>query len=699
MSHNGKELYEFTDFRLDISERLLLRKGKRVSLPEKAFEMLCVLVRQRGHLVGKDALLTEVWADSIVEENNLDKNVSLLRQALGERKSKEKFIETVRGHGYRFVAEVRRVEVKSRVSRVESQNESQISNFKFQNGNSNGDEPPTTDERQIIEDRQPIAKDHRQNPKSSNVVALADWRHEAEEAEDEKSLEVILPVAQVTDFPVAKRKNFPLIGAIVFGLLILALGFFAFTRFRSETPTTDVPIKTIAVLPFKSLAAENGNEVLEMGMADTLISRLGNNREIVVRPLSSVRKFGNLEQDALAAGRALDVESVLDGNIQRWGDKIRVNVRLIKTADGSLLWTGTFDEKFTDIFVVQDAISRKVASALELRLSGGEQTQLEKRYTNNAEAYEFYLRGRYHFFKITPPEMIKAIGFYQQAIEADPNYALAYAGLADAYRTQAIAAHAPSKEVCPQAKQLATRALEIDESLADAHIVLGWVGFFYDWDWEKAEKELQRAIELAPNNSEAHRAYAHFLSILGHHEEAIAEGKRARELAPLTLITNALEGQFLFYAGRDTEAIARFNETLEIEPDFWVAHNWLGRVYIRQGRYPEAIAALTKARELSRGSTEPVTQLGYALAKSGNPKQAQVTLEELKSIAAEKFVPAYNFAMIYNGLGEKDEALNYLEKSFGEREVQMTFIKIDTRWDEFRAEPRFIDLMRRMNFE
>ncbi len=238
MFHDNKELYEFSDFRLDISERLLLRKGKRVSLSEKAFEMLCVLVRQSGHLVSKDELLAEVWTDTIVEENNLDKNVSLLRQVLGERKGKEKFIETVRGRGYRFVVEVRQIEVESRESRVESQSESQISNFRFQNGNVNGDEPPTINERQIIENQQPIIKDHRQNPqsairnpKSNKVIALADWRHEPEE--NEKSPEAISTPAQITEFPQAKRKKFPLFGAIVFGLLILALGYFAFTRFPS----------------------------------------------------------------------------------------------------------------------------------------------------------------------------------------------------------------------------------------------------------------------------------------------------------------------------------------------------------------------------------------------------------------------------------------------------------------------------------
>lgn len=481
------------------------------------------------------------------------------------------------------------------------------------------------------------------------------------------------------------------------GLLILA--FSAFIWFRPEGSTKNAPVKTIAVLPFKPLAAEDRDEVLEVGMADTLISRLGNNQEIIVSPLSSVRSYGNLEQDAVQAGRELGVDSVLDGSIQRRHDKIRVNVRLIKAADGSLLWSDTFDENFTDIFNVQDAISKKVASALSLRLNIGEQARLEKRYTNNAEAYEFYLRGRFHSFKVTPPEIRKAIGFYKQAIEADPNYALAYAAMAEAYRIMAIAAHAPSKEVCPQAKALATRALEIDESLADAYVVLGWVGFLYDWDWENAEKNLKRAIELAPNNFETHRAYAHLLSNAGRHEEALAESKRARELAPLTLINAALECQFLFYAGRHDEAIVRLNKILEIDPNFWVAHAFLGRVFTLQGRYDEAVSALSKAKSLAEGSSEPVAQLGYALSKSGRRGEALAALDELKSSAAKNYVPFYFFALIHNGLGEKEDALNYLEKSFQEREAQMTFLKVDTRWDNLRSEPRFIALMKQMNFE
>lgn len=639
----GSTVYEFGEFRLDAGKRLLLRResGEVLPLTPKVFETLLCFVRRSGIVITKDELMETVWAETIVEENNLSQNISILRRALGEKRGEHRFIATVPGKGFKFVAQVKEIR--------ETQKELETD--------------PVTLEQLAV---------------AANSSAL---------------------VAQSNLKPAAKalEKNFFLLLATA-GAVVIGLSLIGFYVWRENKNSANAPIKTIAVLPFKPLVAKNRDESLEMGMADTLIARLGNSREIVVRPLSSVRKFGGLEQDALAAGRALNADSVLDGNLQRWGDTVRVNVRLLKTMDGTALWTGTFDEKFTDIFKVQDAIAQKVAAALTLQLTGGDQIKLEKRYTNSAEAYEFYLRGRFHYFKITQPEIRKAIGFYEQAIKIDPNYALAWAALADAYRTLPIAGFAPSKECFPQAKRAALRALEIDDQLAEAHVVLGWVAFWHDWNWTAAESEFKRAIELAPNNSDAHRAYAHLLSNLGRHDASITEIKRARELDPLTLITNMLESQFLFYAGREAEATARLQKTLEIDSNFWAAYNGLGRVYLHQARYPEAIAALQKAKALNN-SPEPLTQFGYALAKSGNRAAAQAALAELQSFDVQNYVPAYNFATIYNGLGENGTALDYLEKSFQEREAQLTFIKIDARWDEIRAEPRFIDLMRRMNFE
>lgn len=430
-------------------------------------------------------------------------------------------------------------------------------------------------------------------------------------------------------------------------------------------------------------------------MADTLISRLGNNREIVVRPLSSVRKFGNLEQDALTAGRALDVESVLDGSVQRWGDKIRVNVRLVKVADGTSLWTETFDEKFTDIFVVQDAISQKVASALSLRLGGNE----KKSYTENVEAYQFYLKGRYQIVKLTPRESQKGIVYFQQAIEIDPNYALAYVGLASAYRSLALAAEMPATEFLPKAKAAANKAIEIDDTLSEAHAELGFVTFWYDWNWNEAEKQDRRAIELNPNSSDAHFAYAHLLSEMGRHAEALFEIKRAEALDPLNLKADVAEGQFLIYAGQTDEALAKLQRTFEIDQNYWFAHLWASSAYIEKGMFTEAAAEAQKAREMSGVNSQTMAFGGYALAKSGKQVEAQAVLDELLKLSTERYVPPYNLALVYNGLGRRAETLDWLERGLKERDPRMVFLKAEPKWNNLRSEPRFVDLMRRMNFE
>ena len=500
------------------------------------------------------------------------------------------------------------------------------------------------------------------------------------------------------EYVVTEIKRHKTVSLITLTAILIAAVIGAYSYF-SKTNTNNKPITSIAVLPLVNASGDPNMEYLSDGISESLINSLSRLSVLRVMARSTVFRYKGREADPQKAGRELGVDAVLTGRVVQRGDTLVVQADLVNVADGTQIWGEQYNRKLTDLMALQSEIARDVSQKLRARLSGEDAQKLAKNYTENVEAYQLYLKGRYHYFKLTEPEISKSIALYKQAIDVDPTYALAYAGMADAYRTLPITYYAPSKEAFPQAKAAAMRALEIDGDLAEAHIALGWVGFLFDWDWSAAESELKKAIELSPNNSDAHRAYAHLLSLLGRHAEAIVEAKRARELDPLTLITNALEGQFLFYAGRNDEAIARLKTTLEIDANFWIAHNILGRVYISQGRYDEAIAELKIAKELSGGSTEPITQLGYALAKSGKREQAQATLEELRSLAAEKYVPEYDFAMVYSGLGEKDEALKYLEKSFQDREVGMAFIKIDWRWDDLRAEPRFQALLRGVGFK
>jgi TolB-like protein/tetratricopeptide (TPR) repeat protein/class 3 adenylate cyclase len=501
------------------------------------------------------------------------------------------------------------------------------------------------------------------------------------------------------------RKPSLIAGALLVAIA-LAIGFWLFSRPGAQKSTkrgaaalASVTEKTIAVLPFKPLVPENRDQVLELGMADSLIAKLSNIREIIVRSLNSVRKYGGLEQDPLSAGRELEVNSVLEGNVQKSGDRIRVTARLISVADGSSLWANTFDEKFTDVFAVQDAISQKVADALALRLSGEENKRVTRRYTDNVEAYQLYLTGRYHWNKLTPPEITKSIEFFKQAIDLDPTYALAYFGLAEAYRSSAPTSDVPPKDVLPQAKAAAAKALEIDESLAEPHVTLAFIYNWFDWDWAGSEREAKRAIELNPNLGLAHIAYAQLLSHLGRHEEAITEGVRARELDPLSLIINTLNGSNLYQARRYDEADASLRKTLEMDPNFWIAHLFLGKTYLSKKEYPEAIAEFTKAREISGGNSEAISMAGCVWAIAGDAAKARAVLNELKALANERYVPSTNLAALYCALGEKDEAIAWLDKAYEDRDIRLNRLKVEPKWDSIRSDPRFVAIVKRMGLQ
>jgi TolB-like protein len=505
--------------------------------------------------------------------------------------------------------------------------------------------------------------------------------------------------------PANLRKPSLIAGALLVAIA-LAIGFWLFSRPGAQKSTkrgaaalASITEKTIAVLPFKPLVPESRDQVLELGMADSLIAKLSNIREMVVRSLNSVRKYGGLDQDPLAAGRELEVNSVLEGNVQKSGDRIRVSARLISVADGSSLWAKTFDEKFTDVFAVQDTISQKVADALALRLTGEENKRLTKRYTDNLDAYQLYLKGRYHWNKLTPADIKKSIEFFKQAIDLDPTYALAYFGLAEAYRSSAPTSDVPPKDVLPQAKAAAIKALEIDESLAEPHATLAFIHTWFDWDWAAAEKEAKRAIELNPNWGFGHIAYAQLLSATGRHQEAIKEGQRAGELDPLSLIINTLNGSVLYYAKREEEASARLQKTLELDPNFWIAHLFLGKNNIEKKKYPEAIAELNKAKELSAGNSEAVSTLGCAWVGAGDSAKGRAILKELKSQSSQRYVPPTNVAVLCYVLGEKDEAFTWLEKALEDRDMRLCRVKVEPKWDALRSDPRFVAVLKRIGLD
>ena len=429
-------------------------------------------------------------------------------------------------------------------------------------------------------------------------------------------------------------------------------------------------------------------------MADALISKLSEADEITVRPLSAVRRYDSPDQDSIAAGRQLNVEAVLDGSLQTSGDRIRVTARLVRVSDGKQLWASQLDEKYTDIFRVQDSISERVANALKIRLTNND----NRRHTDKFEAYEFYMKGLLHALRLTRAETEKAVGYFQQAIELDRNYSLPYLGLARAYMAMALTSGLPSSQVIPKAKDAALRAVEIDPGNSEGYETLALISFWYEWDWQAAEKYCERALDLDPKNTEAHFAYAHLLSNSGRHEKALAEIKLARELDPLSLRNNAAEGQIFFFAKEYDNALDRLKKTIDLDPSFWLSLLFISRVYTEKGMHSEAVEEAKKAAELS-GNSQSHAYRAYALARWGKFSEARQVLNELLKTSTETYVPPYNIALVYHALGERDRALDYLEKGFSERDVRMVFLKVEPYWDTLRSEPRFIDLIKRMNIE
>jgi DNA-binding winged helix-turn-helix (wHTH) protein/TolB-like protein/Tfp pilus assembly protein PilF len=630
--------YAFAGFRIDAASRQLRHSdGTPIPLTPKVFDTLLLLVQNSGKILGKDVLIAAIWPNRVVEENNLTQNISALRRVLGASAGDHRFILTEPGLGYRFVEPVQIVGGPGGAS--------------------------------ITDVPAPV------NAPSSDPGGAA-----------------VKAAIATRGRPAAARTG--LIAAALLAL-VLAVALAAGWLWRTRT-VAPASMPSLAVLPFKPLLAESRDDVLQLGMADTLITKLSTNPHVVVRSLDAVRRFAGPEQDAVAAGRALDVGSVLEGYIQRQGGRVRVNARLLAIPGGTALWAGTFETDFSDVFAMQDAISEKVTAALSLKLDRDERQRMQKNYTSNVAAYQLYLEGRFHLQQATPAELVSGIDSFQQALKVDPDYALAYVGLAESYRRQAIISDADPQLVLPLARAAALHALRIDDTLAEAYVPLGFVHFWYDWDWSAAEAAFQRGIALQPNIADLHFGYAALLSNLGRNDEALRESQRARELDPTSPLYVALEASFVAYAGRTDEARQQIEGVLRAHPDFWIAHLTLGWLDTNAGRYADAVDDFSRAGKFSGGSQQAVSMLGFALARANRKPEAQALLDSLLRRSQQHYLPPTSIATIYCGLGDHDQALAWLERGYAAHDVRMTFLKVDRRWDSLRSEPRFTALMQKM---
>jgi serine/threonine-protein kinase len=578
MAPQSVPFYEFGDFRLDCRRRILQRlDGTTVPLAPKAFDTLTCLVESSGTVLGKDALLQAVWPDVAVEENNLNQNISLLRRTLGEGRGEHRYIATVPGRGYRFVAEVR-----SAAAGIES-------------------------------------------GRSSDLA--------------------------------------------------------------------------IAVLPFVNVSGDPEFDYFGDGLADELMTALSRLGQVRVAARSSAFAFKGRQVDVRQIARQLGVGLVLEGSLRKSGTRLRVTAQLIDAASGYNVWSERYDREMEvrDILDVQDDLTVAVLRALKVNLPGTGTAALTHA-TRNAQAHELYLKGRFHLFRMTRAGIETGLRHLERAIECDPSYALAHVGIAHAYRMYGLSLEMPPNEVWPNAAVAARTALELDDTLAEAHAVAAFNCFWHDWNWSRAEEHFKRAIRLNPTSADTHWMYAHVPSNLGRHEEALRLIGRARELDPLSGLINAMEGQFLLHAGRTDDAIARLREALELDPQSRVAHLFAASAFIERGLFDEAVAEARAARALTPSNTQGIALEAYANAKRGRRAEAGAAVGELLELSNGRYVSPYHVAIALCGVGANDDALTWLERGVEGRDPKMVFLNVEPKWAALRGDRRFVTLLKQMQF-
>ncbi|MBJ6980858.1 winged helix-turn-helix domain-containing protein [Luteimonas sp. MC1572] len=602
----------FGPYCLDIQAReLRARDGSVLPLTARAFDTLCCLVDNRDRVVSKDELLATVWAGRVVEENNLTQAVSTLRRVLGGGR----YIATVPGRGYRFVADV-----------------------------ADGD-------------------GHAAAP----VPMPAPWwaRH------------VAVP------------------GAVMF--LVALLAAVAWSLWDWPPRAASRPEAALAVLPFRALSAPD-DELLGLGLAETLITRLGRSGELRVRSLASSQRVAGAHPDAQQAASQLGATHVIEGSTQRVGGSIRVNARLVAADSGAIVWADTFDTDAQRVFTLQDRIAGAVTDALALSPIVLPERARSACDGADPQAYRAWLRGHHLLQRPDAARLEQALAAFRSAIDLDPACTRAYAGLALAWRGLVHTDREPA-EMFPLAKAAVARALEIDPESPEALVAQGRNRHLYDWDWPGAETSLQQAIALNPSLMEARFAYAHLLVDLGRFEEGLAQARQASELDPLSPMISALEAGFLTAARQPEAARLQVERALALQPDSWIALLVRGGMALDRGDSAAAIADLERGAERAQRTSQMLAALAAAYAAAGDHADTLALLRELESRAAKGYVPATSLAAVHVALGDRDAALDWLERAWRERDIRMAFLKVDARWNDVRDEPRFQALSRRLGLE
>jgi len=637
-------------FELDRGAYELRKAGRPLRLARIPMELLLLLLEHPDQLVSREQIAERIWGKDVFLDidNGINAVVRRIRLVLEDDPEQPRFIQTVVGRGYRFIAPLQEAAPSPAVF--------------------------------------PAAEAH--FPVSNRSEQPVDMETDLQRPEPDSESGKTVP-SGVT-IPGRSRRMIA-ISAVAFVFVIVALiaGRW-FTRNRGE-------IESIAVLPFANASGDPNMEYLSDGITESLINSLSQLPRLKVMSGDSVFRYRGKEMDAQAAGHELGVGAVLTGRIVQRGGDLWVSTELVDAHDNTHLWGEQYNRKLADLLSVQQEIVQQITDKLMLRLNGEEQTRLTKRYTDNSEAYQLYLKGRYSWNR-RPRGLLDGIKYFEQAIEKDPNYALAYSGLADCYAALATweGGTISPAEAMLKANAAALKAVEFDETLAEAHASLGYIRLHYDWNWPEAEKQFKRAIELNSRYATAHHWYSHYLMTMGQTEASLVESRRALELDPLDLIVSGHQPWHYYYAHDFGRVIELCHDKLASDPQaFWV-HFELGRAYEQKRMFKEAISELTTAATLQKDMTFAIAALGHAFAVSGQSEKAQQLLSNLKKLSNQRYVSSADIAMIYVGLGDNDHAFAWLQKAFLERSWYLVLLRVDPRLDSLRSDPRFQELVSRV---
>jgi DNA-binding winged helix-turn-helix (wHTH) protein/TolB-like protein/Tfp pilus assembly protein PilF len=647
--------YEFGDFSVNPTKRLLLREGEIVPLTPKCFDVLLLLVSRHGQVVSKNELMKRVWPDTIVEENNLNVNVSLLRKTFGEKPNDHQFIVTVPGYGYQFVAEVRLVD-----------------------GGDNRAPAAGSEASRSSVSRQ------RQMGVMSLITAIPG------EPCRQRPEQLAQPTLSSDDAVPNERSLLRLATPVLFFAVLLAIGGTGYFVYFGKPDNTI--ISSVAVLPLTNATNDPNAEYLSDSISGNLINSLSQLPQLKVIAQASSFKYKGKGMDPQELAKAMGVDAIVTGSIVRFDDNLQISVELINGRDKTQMWGEHYNRKAADLQGVQEEIARTISEKLRIRLTRAQRQQLTKRATENEEAYRLYLNGIFYQRRGGVENFRRAINCFEQAIALDPNFALAYVGVAMTNTMLVGGSVLKPEQTMPNIRAAVEKALELDETLADAHAALAVIKR-QQWDWSGAEKEFKRAIELNPNLAWAHGAYGVSLARMGRYSEALTENKRAQELDPLSTLFKELEVGILRFARRYDEALQRMQVLITTHPEY-TARGERAYIYAAKGMYADAIADYQENIRVDGENTSDEIYLGYAYAMSGKRDQARAILNKMNTTS--EYVSPAELAILYIGLGDKDRAFESLERAYSAHDLQMQYLKVDSHYDAVRSDQRFIDLMRRV---